>query len=115
MTLATLRCRLQSHLRRQRVPNEAVSYGRQTMVSKYEIILKGRLLALAYVSPHPASGKHIVVSVIPIERTGKWEDNTLEVHFKNPVSDLFTSTTTHVDAIRELLTRAGVDSRGCNT
>jgi hypothetical protein len=83
------------------------------MASKYHVILKGRLLALAYVSPHPVSGKHIVASVIPIERTGKWEDTTLEFHFKNLVSDLFVDRTTHLDAIRKLLTRAGVDGSGC--
>ena len=83
------------------------------MVSKYHAILKGRLLALAYVSPHPVSGRHIIASVFPIERTGEWGDNTLEAHFKNLISELFPSNTAHEDAIRELMSRAGVEFGGC--
>jgi len=78
------------------------------MVSKYEIILKGRLLALAYVSPHPVSGRHIIASVVPIERTGQWEDNSLEVHFKSAMSELFPSDMPHHNAIRKLLNRIGI-------
>ena len=78
------------------------------VVSKYQIILKGKLLALAYVSPHPVSGRHIIASVVPIERTGEWEDNSLEVHFKSAMSELFPSDMPHHNAIRELLHRIGI-------
>jgi hypothetical protein len=59
------------------------------MVSRYDIIYKGRSLALGYVSPHPKFHGHIVATVVPIEPSGKWEDDTLEIHFLNPRSDIF--------------------------
>jgi hypothetical protein len=83
------------------------------MPLKYEVLFKGGLLALAFVSPHPVNPSHIVASVIPIERSGKWEDNTLEVHFLNPVSDLFPSSTPEVEAVKDLLTSAGIEPRKC--
>lgn len=48
------------------------------MANQYNVLYHGRRLALAYVSPHPAHTGHIIVSVIPLERKGKWEDNTLQ-------------------------------------
>jgi len=76
------------------------------MVSKYRVLSNDGLLALAFVSPNTVSEKHIIVSVLPIERTGKGWDSTFEG--KNLISDLFPRNTAHDAAIRELLGRAGV-------
>jgi hypothetical protein len=78
------------------------------MVSRYHIRVKGRLAALAYVTPHPVSEKHVIASVFPIEHAGKWEDNNLEYHLRDSVTDLFPKNVTDGEVIRELLMRVGI-------
>src|SRR5262249_38196706 len=59
------------------------------MVNAYNLLHEGRRLGLAYIAPHPAYPDHLLVSVIPLERTGKWEDPSLGIHFETPCTTSF--------------------------
>lgn len=79
------------------------------MTNLYGVIYEGRRIAFAYVSPHPERTDHIVVSVIPMERKGKWEDRTLEIHFENPIYDIFPDSKPENEAIMEVIAQVAIE------
>ena len=79
------------------------------MANQYGVNYQGRKLALAYVSPHPNYKGHIIVSVIPLVRKGKWEDNTFEIKFESPLHDIFPDTTPEIDAVNEVVSSAKIE------
>jgi hypothetical protein len=56
------------------------------MASEYEILFKGRTLAIGFVSSHPADAKQIVASVLPIDIN---EDVIKERPYKEGFFNLF--------------------------
>lgn len=79
------------------------------MTNRYGIVHKGRRIAFAYLSPHPEMSGHIVVSVVPLARKGKWQDNSLELRFENPLHDIFPDTTSETEAIEEVISQAAIE------
>lgn len=79
------------------------------MANRYGVLYQGRKLALAYVSPHPIHTGHIVVSVIPLERKGKWEDDNLELKLEKPLHDIFPDSKSEVEAIKEVVAQAAIE------
>ena len=80
------------------------------MTARFDVIYKGRLLGLGYVSPHPTASGMKVASVVPVTRKGKWEDNTLEVNFERPVHDIVPHTTSDEDALVGALGQAAIEA-----
>lgn len=76
------------------------------MSNTYVLIHEGRRLGLAYVSPHPDYADHIIVSVIPLERTGKWEDHSLPIHFETPLYDIFPEAEDEIKAVKSIIAQA---------
>jgi hypothetical protein len=79
------------------------------MANRYGILYQGRKLALAYVSPHPQCKGKILVSVIPLERKGKWEDKDLEIHLEGPLSDIFPDSKREDEAVMEVIAQAAIE------
>lgn len=79
------------------------------MANQYGVNYQGRKLALAYVSPHPNYEGHIIVSVIPLVRKGKWVDNTLETKLEFPLHDIFPDTKPEIDAVYEVVSSAELE------
>jgi len=79
------------------------------MANRYEVLYQGRKLALAYISPHPEYKGHIVVSVIPLERKGKWEDNTLQLRLERPLHDIFLDSKSEIEAVTEVVAQARIE------
>lgn len=84
-------------------------YEGKFMANRYEIIYDGRRLALAYVSPHPEYEGHIVVSVIPLERKGKWENNLLLLKLESPLHDIFPVSKPETEAVIEVISQAAIE------
>ncbi|WP_292995219.1 hypothetical protein [Nitrosomonas sp.] len=78
-------------------------------MNRYSIEFQGEKIALAYVSPHPTFEKQIVVSVVPLTRKGKWEDNNLEIKLENPLYDFFPEDTAETQAINEVMAQALIE------
>jgi hypothetical protein len=83
------------------------------MTEKYQVVFEGHNLALAYVSPHPEYTGHKIVSLIPISRKGKWENNNLTITFESPVHSIFPELISSEEAIRELLAEAAIEDWKC--
>ena len=79
------------------------------MTNRYEINYAGRKIAIAYLSPHPQFHDHIIVSVTPLIRKGKWEDNTLEITFESALYDIFPASKPESEAVNEVLAQAGIE------
>mgnify|MGYP001612628557 CR=1 FL=1 len=79
------------------------------MALVFDVLYRGRPIALAYISPHPRAEAYNIVSVIPISRTGKWEDDTLEITFDTPLHDLVDVSRTQQNAIFEVLAQAAIE------
>ena len=80
------------------------------MTARFDVTYKGRLLGLGYVSSHPSALDMKIASVVPVTRKGKWEDNTLEVAFENPVHDIVGNTTSDIDALVGALGQAAIEA-----
>jgi hypothetical protein len=76
----------------------------------YHVIHAGRRLGLAYVSPHPDYADHLLVSVVPLERKGKWEDPSLEIHIESPAHDIVPDTHDELEAIKNVVAQAAIDA-----
>jgi hypothetical protein len=50
-----------------------------------------------------------VVSVVPLERKGKWEDNTLEIRLESPLHDIFPESKNETEAVKEVLAQAKIE------
>lgn len=70
---------------------------------KYNILYKGRIIALAYISPHPYLQGNCVASLAPIAISGKWTDNTMTLSFQKPLTDIFPISIENQQMIKELL------------
>jgi hypothetical protein len=81
------------------------------MVNAYNLLHAGRRLGLTYVAPHPTYPDHLLVSVIPLECAGKWEDPSLGIHFEGPLHDIVPDTEDEVDAVKNLIARAAIAAR----
>lgn len=79
------------------------------MANQYNVLYHGRKLALAYVSPHPVHTGHIIVSVIPLARKGKWEDNTLQLKLTGPLHDIFPEGKVEMEAVKEVIAQAEIE------
>jgi hypothetical protein len=80
------------------------------MATTYNLIHEGRRLGLAYVSPHPDYADHMIVTVVPLERKGKWESPSLEIHFEAPVHDIFPDTEDEVEAVKNVVAQAAIEA-----
>ena len=80
------------------------------MANTYHVIYEGRRLGLAYVSPHPDYPDHLLVSVIPLERKGKWEDRSLGIHLEAPVHDIVPDTEDKVEAVKSVIAQAAIET-----
>ncbi len=69
--------------------NTSLDYVIANMTNIYKILFNRRAIGLCYVSPHPELEGQKIASIVPLTRKGEFEDNTLEIHFENPVSDIF--------------------------
>lgn len=78
----------------------------KNITSQYNIIVNNRVIAFAYISPHPYQKGKDVASIIPISRKGKWVDNTLEITFEELLSDIFDSTLSHEEMLNKLSSSA---------
>lgn len=79
------------------------------MTNSYGIVFDKKRIAFGYVSPHSEYTDHIVVSVIPLERKGKWEDPSLQYHFENPVHDIFPNSKPEIEALEEVIAQIGIE------
>jgi hypothetical protein len=80
------------------------------MANTYDVIHEGRRFGLAYVSPHPDYADHILVSVIPLERKGKWEYDSTEIHLDVPLHDIFPDTEDEIEAVKNVVARAAIEA-----
>ncbi len=80
------------------------------MANTYDVIHEGRRFGVAYVSPHPDYADHILVSVIPLERKGKWENDSREIHFDTPLHDIFPDTKDEVEAVKNVVAQAAIEA-----
>jgi hypothetical protein len=83
------------------------------MSAKFDIVSENRSVAIAFVSPYRKDSDFIVASVMPIHRSGKWENSTLEFSFLKVSTELFPNNTPEIDVVKGLLTRAGIDPQKC--
>jgi hypothetical protein len=83
------------------------------MVSKYGISFRGRTLARAYVSLHPADSSRLVASVWPIEYSGDWRANTSEMYFCELSSDVFPKDKPEIEMVNQLLAGAAIEPWKC--
>jgi hypothetical protein len=81
------------------------------MVNANNLLHEGRRLGLASVSPHPAYPDHLLVAVIPLERTGIWEDHSLALHFETPLHDIVPDTEDEVEAVKHVIAQAAIEAR----
>lgn len=79
------------------------------MTNRYGVAFENKYIAYAYVSKHPTYASHVVVSVIPLERKGKWEDSSLGLHLENPLHDIFSTSKIELDAIAYVLAQAKIE------
>jgi hypothetical protein len=79
------------------------------MSKTFRIIYKNKVLAMSYLSPHPEFANHNVVSVVPVTRKGKWDDNSLEIRIESPLHDILSSSTADIDAVKEVLSQAAIE------
>jgi hypothetical protein len=68
--------------------------------------------AIGFVSSHPLLAKHIVATVMTFHRSGDWEKNTKELDIRSKTGQ-FPDTIKGIDAVRDLLTEAGIDIKKC--
>jgi hypothetical protein len=78
--------------------------------SKYEVLFEGHSIACAFVSP---GATRRVGSIMRIERSGLWKDDTLEIHFGDLQSDFFPSHMPELDIVNELLAGAAIEPAKC--
>lgn len=79
------------------------------MTNRYNVEFQGRKIAVAFTSPHPEFEKHIVVSVVPLTRKGKWEGDNLEIKFESPIHDIFPDTVIETEAVTEVIAQAAIE------
>jgi hypothetical protein len=79
------------------------------MTNRYGVLHEGKRIAIAYCSPHPDFSGHLVVSVIPLERKGKWEDSNLRIHLEKPIHDIFPDTKPELEAVTEVVAQAAIE------
>jgi hypothetical protein len=64
---------------------------------------------LTSISPHPVEPEQTVASLIPIDRKGKFEDNTLEIIFEKPITDFFPSDLSDDEIHQQMLASAAIE------
>lgn len=79
------------------------------MTQRYSVSYQGRRIGLAFVSSHPMHQGHIVVSVVPLSRKGKWQDNSASVQFENPLHDIFPDSMPEDKAVMETIVQAAIE------
>lgn len=79
------------------------------MTQRYRVSYNGRPLALAFVSPHSEYAGHIIVSVVPLTRKGKWVDSTASITFEDPLSDIFVESMPEEQAVLETIAQAAIE------
>jgi hypothetical protein len=67
--------------------------------------------AIGFVSSHPLLTKHILATVLRFHRSGDWK-NTKELDIRSKTAQ-FPDTIRGIDAVRNLLTEAGIDTKKC--
>jgi dienelactone hydrolase len=68
--------------------------------------------AIGFVSSHPLLSGYIVATVLTFHRSGDWEKNERELDIRSKTAQ-FPDTTKGIDAVRNLLTEAGIDIKKC--
>jgi hypothetical protein len=68
--------------------------------------------AIGFVSSHPLLTKHIVATVLTFHRSGDWKGNTKELDIRSKTAQ-FPDTVRGIDAVRGLLTEAGIGIKKC--
>jgi hypothetical protein len=84
------------------------------MTSRFDVIFQGHSLARAFISPSPGGLGARVGSVLPIERSGRWGDGTLEIAFRELESAFFASDTPELEVVNELLAGVGIEPWKCS-
>jgi len=79
------------------------------MTNIYKILFNRRAIGLCYVSPHPELEGQKIASIVPLTRKGEFEDNTLEIHFENPVSDIFPDSLPDIEMLEDLCGQARIE------
>lgn len=69
--------------------------------------------AIGFVTSHPLLAKHIVATVLTFHRSGDWEENTNELEIRSNTAQ-FPDTEEGIEAVRDLLTKAGIDIKKCS-
>ena len=76
---------------------------------KYAVSYNERIIALIYISLHPEYKDHLIGSIIPLEKKGKWEHSNLKVEVEGPYHDIFPKDIKDEELINELLARAQIE------
>lgn len=84
------------------------------MTRKYSIILKERIIANGYISPHPYYKDHCNASIMPIRREGKWVDDNLEIVFDKLLTNIFSCSMSAEKMMRELLAQDNTEWWKCD-
>jgi hypothetical protein len=69
--------------------------------------------AIGFVTSHPLLTRYIVATVLTFHRSGDWEKNTNELDIRSDTAQ-FPDTKGGIDAVRDLLTKAGIDIKKCS-
>ncbi len=67
------------------------------------------MLGICFVTNKPGVEGYISVSIVPQERTGAWDDDTLEIAFENLVADEFEEGVSEEEALDQVVAAAGIE------
>jgi hypothetical protein len=70
--------------------------------------------AIGFVTSHPLLTKYIIATVLTFHRSGDWEKNANELEIRSDTAQ-YPDTKGGIDAVRDLLTKAGIDIRRVST
>ncbi len=67
------------------------------------------MLGICFVTNMPGVEGYISVSIFPQERTGAWDDDTLEIAFENLVADEFEEGVSEEEVLDQVVAAAGIE------
>jgi hypothetical protein len=79
------------------------------MTNIYKILFNGRPIGLCYIGSHLQLEGQKIASIVPLTRKGKFEDSTLEIHFENPVHDIFPDSIPDIEIAKDLCGQAKIE------
>ncbi len=78
------------------------------MTEHYLIFHNKIRIAYALVVPQPETENYVVL-IIPRDRTGSEDDDSLIIHLKKPYTDSFSNTIDVIEAIKNVLAQAEIE------